>query len=105
MTSVSGFTPSACGRSHALFDRDHRGKPERGVLFLPDTNITLDYMNGEWVEVERDDHRLGRVCSPIDVINLALARPTVNPKSLLRFGIRFTPLRVHSLVRQVSREF
>lgn len=44
-----------------LVDRDKRGKPERGVLFLPDTNITLDYMNGEWVEVERDDHRLGRV--------------------------------------------
>jgi hypothetical protein len=44
-----------------LVDRDHRGKPVGGVLFMPDANITLDYSNGDWLEVERDEHNLGRV--------------------------------------------
>lgn len=44
-----------------LVDRDSKGKPTGGVIFTPDANITVAYRNGDWIEVERDEHRLGRV--------------------------------------------
>jgi hypothetical protein len=44
-----------------LVERDEKGKPTTGVIFTPDANITVAYASGDWVEVERDEHRLGRV--------------------------------------------
>lgn len=44
-----------------MVDRDSKGKPVSGVIFTPDTNIVVAYQNGDWVEVSRDEHRLGRV--------------------------------------------
>jgi hypothetical protein len=44
-----------------LVDRDEKGKPTTGVIFTPDANITVGYSNGDWIEIERDEHRLGRV--------------------------------------------
>lgn len=44
-----------------LVDRDEKGKPTTGVIFTSDANITVGYSNGDWIEIERDEHRLGRV--------------------------------------------
>lgn len=42
-------------------DRDEVGRPVAGTLYLPDETIQLDYSNGVWVDVDRDQHNLGRL--------------------------------------------
>jgi hypothetical protein len=44
-----------------LVDRDERGNTIGGVIYTEDANITVAYFNGDWVEIDRDEHRLGRV--------------------------------------------
>jgi hypothetical protein len=44
-----------------MVNRDDRGNPVSGSLYLPDETITLEYMKSGWVDVDRDEHRLGRV--------------------------------------------
>jgi hypothetical protein len=43
-----------------LLNRNDRGRPESGSLYLPNETIFLEYANG-WVEVDRDQHNFGRV--------------------------------------------
>lgn len=42
-------------------NRDERGTPESGTLYLPNETIWLEWQNGLPVDVERDVHNLGRV--------------------------------------------
>lgn len=42
-------------------DRDARGKPVRGTLYLPDVTIQIQWIDGKPVDVFRDEHGLGRV--------------------------------------------
>jgi hypothetical protein len=44
-----------------LVHRTATGAAQFGTLYLPDVNITLEYANGTWFDVDRDEHRLGRV--------------------------------------------
>lgn len=52
--------------------RDGNGNPVSGTLYLPNETITLEYSNGRWIDVDRDQHNLGRL--PI------IAQPN-NPRS------------------------
>jgi hypothetical protein len=43
-------------------DRDDRGKPVSGTLYLPDVTIRVERAaNNGWIDVDRDEHNLGRV--------------------------------------------
>lgn len=43
-----------------LVNRNDRGRPVNGSLYLPNETIFLEYQNG-WIDVDRDQHNLGRV--------------------------------------------
>jgi len=47
--------------SALAINRDERGTPESGALYLPNETIWLEWQNGLPVDVERDVHNLGRV--------------------------------------------
>lgn len=53
-------------------DTDEQGRPVAGTLYLPNETIRLEFQNGQWVDVDRDQHNLGRL--PI------IAQPN-NPRS------------------------
>lgn len=42
-------------------DRDAPGSPSAAVLYLPDATIQVEWAQGRWLVVDRDDHGLGRV--------------------------------------------
>lgn len=42
-------------------ERDSGGRPTAGTLYLPDVTIRLEWDAGQPVEVDRDEHNLGRV--------------------------------------------
>jgi hypothetical protein len=45
----------------ALLLDQHEGNPVAATLYLPDVTIYLEHSKNGWVDVERDEHRLGRV--------------------------------------------
>lgn len=47
--------------SALLMNYDGKGRPVSGVLYLPDETITISYENGNWFDVDRDVHNMGRV--------------------------------------------
>ena len=47
--------------SAALLLDQHEGTPLAATLYLPDVTIYLAYSKSGWVDIERDEHRLGRV--------------------------------------------
>lgn len=53
-------------------NRDDRGKPVSGTLYLPDQTVSLEFSNNQWFDVDRDVHNLGRL--PV------IAQPN-NPRS------------------------
>jgi hypothetical protein len=44
-----------------MVNRDEKGNPLGGSLYLADETITLEYQGRGWIDVDRDQHRLGRV--------------------------------------------
>ena len=48
-------------RSALLMNYDLSGRPQSGVLYLPNETITISYDNGSWQDVDRDVHNMGRV--------------------------------------------
>lgn len=44
-----------------LLNRDERGTPISGTLYLPNENISLEYENRAWIDVDRWQHNYGRV--------------------------------------------
>ena len=47
--------------SALLMNYDLSGRPQSGVLYLPNETITISYDNGSWQDVDRDVHNMGRV--------------------------------------------
>jgi len=47
--------------SAALLLDQHEGTPLAATLYLPDVTIYRAYSKSGWVDIERDEHRLGRV--------------------------------------------
>jgi hypothetical protein len=47
--------------SALLMNYDVAGRPQTGVLYLPDVTITIEYNNGGWADTDRDVHNMGRV--------------------------------------------
>jgi hypothetical protein len=48
-------------KSALSVNRNSKGQPITGALYLENETVYLEYMNGKWVEVFRDNHNLGRV--------------------------------------------
>lgn len=42
-------------------DKNDHGQPTNGTLYLPNETITLVFENGTWIDVDRDEHKMGRV--------------------------------------------
>ncbi len=77
-----------------LCHRSDRGVPTSGTLYLPDQNISLEYDNRTWVDVDRDEHRLGRV--------LVASLPN-NPRSSDPYGRSEITPAVRSLIDSAMR--
>jgi hypothetical protein len=86
-------------------DKDGKGKPEFATLYLPDVTISLSYVNGQWIELNRDEHFLGRVPVVMMINNPragdAYGRSEITPaiRSLVDSAIRTL------LGAEVAREF
>lgn len=86
-------------------DRDEVGHPVSGSLYLPDETITLEYSNGVWVDVDRDQHNLGR----LPVVPLANNPRSSDPygRSEITRAVRsYTDAAMRTLLgAEVAREF
>ena len=86
-------------------DKDSNGNPEAGTLYLPDVTITLGYGNGTWVELDRDEHMLGR----LPVVALANNPRSSDPhgRSEITRAVRsYTDAAMRTLLgAEVAREF
>lgn len=88
-----------------IWDRE-RGRPSSITLYLPNETITADMTpNGQWMVVERDQHRLGRV--PVARLVNKPRSSDINGRSEITRAVRgYTDNAVRTLLgMEVSREF
>jgi hypothetical protein len=86
-------------------DKDEKGTPERGTLYLPDVTISVEFVAGTWVEVQRDEHNMGR----LPVVALANNPRSSDPhgRSEITRAVRsYTDAAMRTLLgAEVAREF
>lgn len=85
--------------------RDDRGNPVSGTLYLPDVTIQLEFNNGEWIDVARDEHLLGRL-PVISLPNNPRSGDTKGRSEITRAVRSYTDSAMRTLLgAEVAREF
>lgn len=77
-----------------LLHKNKNGNPSHGSLYLPDVTISIEYVNGMWIDVDRDEHRMGRV-RIVPLVN--------NPRSADSYGRSEITRGVRSLTNAAMR--
>jgi hypothetical protein len=86
-------------------EKDAQGNPLSGTLYLPDSTIRVAFRNGTWVEVDRDDHNLGRL--PVVALANNPRSSDPNGRSEITRAVRsYTDAAMRTLLgAEVAREF
>lgn len=86
-------------------DHDEQGRPVAGTLYLPDQTIQLEFSNGQWVDVDRDEHRLGRL-PVVAAPNNPRSGDTKGRSEISRAVRSYTDAAMRTLLgAEVAREF
>jgi len=86
-------------------DHDEQGRPVAGSLYLPDQTIFLEFQNGQWVDVDRDVHLLGRL-PVIAAPNNPRSGDTKGRSEITRAVRSYTDAAMRTLLgAEVAREF
>lgn len=94
-------------RETAAFSMDHddNGNPTDGTLYLPNVTIRVFFNGGQWIELDRDEHNMGR----LPVVALANNPRSSDPhgRSEITRAVRsYTDAAMRTLLgAEVAREF
>lgn len=86
-------------------DHDEQGRPVAGSLYLPDVTIQLEFQNGQWLDVDRDEHNLGRL-PVVAAPNNPRSGDTKGRSEITRAVRSYTDAAMRTLLgAEVAREF
>ena len=91
--------------SALMMNYDLNGKARSGVLYLPNETITVFYENGNWFDLERDVHNMGRV-PVVPLVNNPRSSDPNGRSEITRAVKSYTDSAMRTLLgAEIAREF